>query len=125
VLQFSGSGEPVGTGETAETAGEGRNLARPLTHIDAGVPDDLGYLPFPASCCALLNHLISQLYEKTLLIVRPTCPAAEGWPCSATPGCPLATFWKRQRFLSLQTAQKNLKSDCATGNIWTLLPGNY
>jgi DNA replication protein DnaC len=29
----------------------------------------LGYLPFPASGGALLFHLISQLYEKTSLIV--------------------------------------------------------
>lgn len=31
--------------------------------------DELGYLPFPASGGALLFHLISQLYEKTSLII--------------------------------------------------------
>ena len=31
--------------------------------------DELGYLPFPDSGGALLFHLISQLYEKTSLII--------------------------------------------------------
>ena len=37
--------------------------------IDAVILDELGYLPFPASGSVLLFHLISQLYEKTSLIV--------------------------------------------------------
>jgi hypothetical protein len=37
--------------------------------IDAVILDELGYLPFPASGGALLFHLISQLYEKTSLII--------------------------------------------------------
>jgi DNA replication protein DnaC len=36
---------------------------------DAVILDELGYLPFPASGGALLFHLISQLYEKTFLII--------------------------------------------------------
>lgn len=37
--------------------------------MDAVILDELGYLPFPDSGGALLFHLISQLYEKTSLII--------------------------------------------------------
>lgn len=37
--------------------------------MDAVILDELGYLPIPASGGALLFHLISQLYEKTSLII--------------------------------------------------------
>ena len=52
-----------------QTAGNPGNLARRLGQIDAVVLDELGYMPFPKSGGALLFHLISQLYEKTSLIV--------------------------------------------------------
>jgi len=46
----------------------GRNT-RKLIQVDAVIVDELGYLPFPESGGALLFHLISQLYEKTSLII--------------------------------------------------------
>ena len=49
--------------------GKAGNLARQLAYMDAVILDELGYLPFPASGGALLFHLISQLYEKTSLVV--------------------------------------------------------
>ncbi|MDD4966379.1 IS21-like element helper ATPase IstB, partial [Halothiobacillus sp.] len=49
--------------------GKAGNLARQLTLIDVVILDELGYLPFPESGGALLFHLISQLYEKTSLII--------------------------------------------------------
>ena len=49
--------------------GKTGNLARQLPLIDAIILDELGYLPFPESGGALLFHLISQLYEKTSLII--------------------------------------------------------
>lgn len=49
--------------------GKAGNLAKQLQHMDAVILDELGYLPFPASGGALLFHLISQLYEKTSLII--------------------------------------------------------
>jgi len=49
--------------------GKTGNLARQLILIDAIILDELGYLPFPDSGGALLFHLISQLYEKTSLII--------------------------------------------------------
>lgn len=44
-------------------------LARRLIQVDAIILDELGYLPFPESGGALLFHLISQLYERTSLII--------------------------------------------------------
>ena len=44
-------------------------MARKLMQVDAVIVDELGYLPFPESGGALLFHLISQLYERTSLII--------------------------------------------------------
>jgi DNA replication protein DnaC len=44
-------------------------LARQLIQIDAVILDELGYLPFPDAGGALLFHLVSQLYEKTSLVI--------------------------------------------------------
>ena len=55
--------------EREKAQGKAGNLAKQLALIDAVILDELGYLPFPASGGALLFHLISQLYEKTSLII--------------------------------------------------------
>jgi len=58
-----------------QSAGERKTVgqiefARQATHPNRPVIlDVLGYLPFPESGGALLFHLISQLYEKTSLII--------------------------------------------------------
>jgi DNA replication protein DnaC len=44
-------------------------MARRLSQVDVVILDELGYMPFPKSGDALLFHLISQLYEKTSLII--------------------------------------------------------
>ena len=44
-------------------------MARRLSQVDAVILDELGYMPFPKPGGALLFHLVSQLYEKTSLIV--------------------------------------------------------
>lgn len=55
--------------EREKAQGRAGALARHLAQMDAVILDELGYLPFPAAGGALLFHLISQLYERTSLIV--------------------------------------------------------
>ncbi|MEO0439154.1 MAG: IS21-like element helper ATPase IstB [Pseudomonadota bacterium] len=44
-------------------------IARRLSQVDVVILDELGYMPFPKSGGSLLFHLVSQLYEKTSLII--------------------------------------------------------
>lgn len=68
-VRFYNAVDLVNLLEQEKRAGKTGWLGRQLMMVDAVILDELGYLPFPESGGALLFHLISQLYEKTSLIV--------------------------------------------------------
>jgi len=68
-VRFFNAVDLVNQLEREKQLGKTGNLAKQLVLFDAVILDELGYLPFPASGGALLFHLISQLYEKTSLII--------------------------------------------------------
>jgi DNA replication protein DnaC len=68
-VRFYNAVDLVNLLEREKLAGKTGSLARKLIQVDAVIIDELGYLPFPESGGALLFHLISQLYERTSLII--------------------------------------------------------
>lgn len=68
-VRFFNAVDLVNQLEREKQLGKTGSLAKQLVLFDAVILDELGYLPFPASGGALLFHLISQLYEKTSLII--------------------------------------------------------
>ncbi len=76
-LRFYNAVDLVNLLDKEKQQGKAGNLAKQLTHLDAVIIDELGYLPFPESGGALLFHLISHLYEITSLIITTNLSFAE------------------------------------------------
>ena len=76
-VRFYNAVDLVNQLEKEKQLGKSGSMAKRLTQIDAVILDELGYLPFPESGGALLFHLISQLYEKTSLIITTNLNFAE------------------------------------------------
>jgi DNA replication protein DnaC len=68
-VRFFSTAELVTALEHEKAAGRNGQLALRLTHIDLVILDELGYLPFSQSGGALLFHLLSNLYERTSVII--------------------------------------------------------
>lgn len=68
-VRFYNAVDLVNELEREKQAGKSGSMVRKLIQVDAVIVDELGYLPFPESGGALLFHLISQLYERTSLII--------------------------------------------------------
>jgi DNA replication protein DnaC len=75
--RFYNALELVNQLEKEKQQGKAGNLGKQLSVMDVVIVDELGYLPFPVSGGALLFHLISQLYEKTSLIITTNLNFAE------------------------------------------------
>lgn len=76
-VRFYNTVDLVNQLEREKQLGKAGTTAKQISQMDALILDELGYLPFPESGAALLFHLLSQLYEKTSLIITTNLDFAE------------------------------------------------
>lgn len=65
--------------EAEHRDGKAGRMTDRMTRVELVIIDEPGYPPFPRSGGQLLFHLISQLYERTSIIVT-TNPTFAEWP---------------------------------------------
>ena len=75
-VRFYSTVELVNALEQEKALGKAGKMAEMLTKIDLIILDELGYLPFSPSGGALLFHLLSNLYERTSVVIGAVRPDA-------------------------------------------------
>ena len=134
-VRFCNAVDLVNQLEGEKQHGKAGNMARQLVRTDAVILDELGDLPFPASGGALLFHLISQLYEKTSLIITTNLSLAE-WVAGFGDAKMTAALLNRimhhcdiletgNDSFRFEQRRKQPKMTAQTGKLLTLLPGKY
>ncbi len=76
--RFYSTVELVNALEQEKALSKTGKMAEMMTKTDLVILDELGYLPFSSSGGSLLFHLLSKLYERTSVIIKPTSASQNG-----------------------------------------------